>query len=71
MYMKQKFENILSERGIYGEDVEQILFAVHDMFAFMADKTYEEEPYAKEIIKRYNQIAYEVFSLRDVLYQTY
>ena len=51
--MKEKFENILNEHGIYGEDIEQILFAVHDMFALMADKTFEEEPYAKETVKEY------------------
>ena len=66
--MKEKFESILNEHGIYGEDVEQVLYAVHDMLAFMADKTYEEEPNAHETIKRYNATAYEVFCLREVLY---
>lgn len=66
--MKEKFESILNEHGIYGQDVEQVLFAVHDMLAFMADKTHEEEPHATETAKRYSQTAYEVFSLRDVLY---
>lgn len=68
--MKEKFESILNNHGIYGEDVEQVLFAVHDMFAFMADKTYEEEPcspYAHELVKKYNSTAYEVFCLRNVL----
>ena len=66
--MKEKFENILNEHGIYGEDIEQILFAVHDMFALMADKTYDEEPNAHETIRKYNDTAYTVFCLRDVLY---
>ena len=66
--MKEKFESILNERGIYGEDVEQVLYAVHDMLAFMADKIYEEEPYAHVTIREYNDAAYKVFCLRDVLY---
>ena len=67
--MKEKFESILNEHGIYGEDVEDILFAVHDMLAFMADKIYEEEPYAKATVREYNDAAYKVFCLRDVLYE--
>ena len=66
--MKEKFESILNEHGIYGEDVEQVLFAVHDMLAFMADKTYDEEPNAHETIRKYNDTAYVVFCLREVLY---
>ena len=65
--MKERFEIILNEHGIYGEDVEEILFAVHDMLAFMADKTYKEEPYATETVRKYNSAAYEVFCLCDVL----
>ncbi|MGN0318718.1 MAG: hypothetical protein ACI4E1_12380 [Lachnospira sp.] len=67
--MKEKFESILNEHGIYGEDIEQVLYAVHDMLAFMADKTYEEEPFAHETIRKYNNAAYEVFCLRNVLYK--
>jgi hypothetical protein len=67
--MKEKFESILNERGIYCEDVEQVLYAVHDMLAFMADKTYDEEPNARETVRKYNDTASVVFCLRDVLYE--
>lgn len=67
--MKEKFERILNAHGIYGEDVEDILFAVHDMLAFMADKTHEEEPHAIASVREYNDAAYKVFCLRDVLYE--
>lgn len=65
--MKEKFESILNEHGIYGEDVEEVLYAVHDMLAFMADKTQEEEPYATVTVRKYNDAAYEVLSLQDIL----
>lgn len=29
--MKEKFESILKEHGIYGEDVEEILYSVQEM----------------------------------------
>jgi hypothetical protein len=65
--MKEKLESILKEHGIYGEDVEEILYAVHDMLLFVADKTKEEEPYATNSIDRLEKSAYEVFSLASDL----
>ena len=61
--MREKFESILVEHGIYGEDVEEILYAVHDMLIAVADKTKEEEPYATNYIDRVEKAAYEVYSL--------
>ena len=61
--MKEKFEDILKEHGIYGEDAEEILYAVHDMLSFVADKTKREEPYATNYIDRIEKAAYEVYSL--------
>ena len=61
--MREKFEAILKEHGIYGEDVEEILYAVHDMLLFVADKTQKEEPYAVNFIDRIEKAAYEVFSI--------
>lgn len=65
--MKEKFEAILKEHGIYGEDVEEILYAVHDMMMFVADKTKEEEPYATNYIDRIEKAAYEVYSIASDL----
>lgn len=65
--MKEKFEAILKEHGIYGEDVEEILYAVHDMLLLVADETKEKEPYATNYIDRIERAAYEVFSLASDL----
>ena len=61
--MREKFEEILQEHGIFGEDPEEILYAVQDMLEFVADKTKREEPYAVNNIDRLEKAAYEVFSL--------
>lgn len=61
--MKEKFEEILKEHGIYGEDVEEILYAVSDMLNYAADKTRKEEPYAVNSIDRVEKAAYEVWNL--------
>ena len=61
--MREKFESILVEHGIYGEDVEEILYAVHDMLIAVVDKTKEEEPYATNYIDRVEKAAYEVYSI--------
>lgn len=61
--MKEKFESILNEHGIYGEDVEEILYAVSDMLQYAADKTKEEEPYATVTIRRLEEAAHDVGNL--------
>lgn len=61
--MKEKFKKILEENGIYGEEPEDVLYAVHDMILFIADKIKEEEPYATNSIERMENTAYEVYSL--------
>ena len=65
--MKEKFEAILKEHGIYGEDVCEILDAVNDMLLFVADKIKQEEPYATVTIDRLEKAAYEVCSLASDL----
>lgn len=65
--MKEKFEAILKEHGIYGEDAEEILYAVNDMLLFVADKIKKEEPYATITIDRFEKAAYEVYSLASYL----
>ena len=67
--MKQMFENILKEHGIYGEDVEEILYAVQDMIESVARKIEEEEPYATNTLKRLEIASYEVFDLTNYMYQ--
>lgn len=61
--MKEKFQNILEEHGIYGEDAEEILYAVQDMLLLVADEIKKNEPYATNTIDRLEKAAYEVFSL--------
>lgn len=61
--MKEKFEEILKEHGIYGEDIEEILYSVSDMLKYMADETKEKEPYAVNTIDSMEKAAYEVRSL--------
>jgi len=61
--MREKFEEILKEHNIYGEDIEEILYAVSDMLEYMADETKEKEPYAVNTIDRMEKAAYEVRSL--------
>lgn len=61
--MREKFEKILEEHGIYGEDPEEILYAVREMLILVADETKENEPYATNSIDRLEKAAYEVFSL--------
>lgn len=63
MELRSKFESILTEHGIYGEDVENILDSVHEMLCYAADKLEKEEPHATISIKRLNDAAYEVFEL--------
>lgn len=65
--MKEKFEDILRQHGIYGEDVEEILYAVHDILIAVVDQTKEEEPYATNYIDRVEKAAYEVFSIASDL----
>lgn len=65
--MKEKFEAILKEHGIYGEDAEEILYAVNDMLLFVADKIKKEEPYATVTIDRLEKAAYEVWNLASDL----
>lgn len=61
--MREKFEEILKEHGIYGEDPEDILNAVHDMLILVADELKEKEPNATVSINRLEAAAYEVFDL--------
>ena len=61
--MREKFEKILNEHGIYGEDPEEILNAVHDMLILVADELKEKEPNATVSINRLEAAAYEVFDL--------
>lgn len=65
--MKEKFESILKEHGIYGEDVEEILYAVNEMLTYAADSMKEKYPFARNSIDRLEKAAYEVFSLANDL----
>lgn len=65
--MREKFESILEEHGIYGEDVEEILYAVSDMLDYVANKIKEDEPYATTSIDELGKASYTVFSLANDL----
>lgn len=64
--MKKEFENILNEHGIYGEDVEEILYAVQDMIEAVINETKEKEPYATNSIERLEIASREIFNLTYV-----
>lgn len=65
--LKEKFQSILKEHGIYGEDIEEILYPVQEMLEYVADETKKKEPYATNSIDRLEKAAYEVFSLANDL----
>ena len=65
--MREKFKEILKEHSIYGEEPEEILYAVHDMLTLIANETKENEPYAINSIDRLEKAAYEVFNLANDL----
>ena len=49
--MREKFESILEQHGIYGEDIEEILHAVNETLLLVANTTKEDEPYATSTIE--------------------
>lgn len=49
--MREKFERILEEHGIYGKDIEEILHAVNEMLLLVANTTKEDAPYATSTIE--------------------
>lgn len=61
--MREKFEAILNDHGIYGEDVEEILYSVSEMLEFAAEEIKKNEPYAINSIDRLETAAHEVFDL--------
>lgn len=65
--MREKFESILKEHGIYREDVEEILYSVQEMLEYVADETQKKYPYATNSVDRLEKAAYEVFSLANNL----
>lgn len=61
--MKEAFKKILDDHGIYGEDVQNILYAAHEMVCAYSDTLKKEEPYATTTIQTAEQCAYLLFSL--------
>lgn len=61
--MREKFEEILCNNGIYGEEVTDILTSVQEMLEYMATDTEEKYPYAKKSVEGYKKAALEIFSL--------
>ena len=65
--MREKFERILEDYGICGEDIEEILYSVSDMLKLVAEETKANEPYAINSIDRLEKAAYEVSNLATEL----
>lgn len=65
--MREKFNDILKNHGIYGENIEEILYAVSDILEFVAKETKKSEPYAINSIDRLETAAYEVNNLSNCL----
>ena len=61
--MREKFDEILKNHGVYEEDVEEILYAVQDMLEYVAEETRKNEPYATSSINRLETAAHEVSNL--------
>lgn len=64
--MKKEFEKILEAHGIYGEDAEEILYAVQDMIEAVINETKEKEPYSTNTIERLEIASREIFNLTYV-----
>lgn len=58
--MEEKFKKILEDHFIYGEDVTEVLYAVCDMFIYMADETRKNESYATKTIDQFEKVAEEI-----------
>ena len=65
--MREKFEKILNDHDISGEDIEEILYSVSDMLKLVAEETKANEPYAINSIDRLEKAAYEVSNLATEL----
>lgn len=65
--MREKFNDILKNHGIYGENIEEILYAVSDILEFVVKETKKSEPYATNSIDRLEIAAYEVNNLSNCL----
>ena len=63
--MKEKFEEIMNERGLYGDDPEEVIRAVYDLICYKSDKTKEKYPYAVREIDELEKAAYRIFELLD------
>lgn len=63
IFINDKFNEILKEHGIYGEDTKDVLNAVFDMLTYIADDTKKNEPDATNSIERLEIAAYEVWNL--------
>ena len=65
--MKERFEEILKQHNLYGDNVEDIISAVRDMLLYVADDTKERYPYATNSIHELEEAAYQVSNLTDGL----
>ena len=66
--MKEKFKTILEEHGVYGEDVEEVLYAVREMMEYATEKLKETEPYATVTIREMENSAYYITELTNLIY---
>lgn len=67
MTRREKFTEILKNNGIYGEDPEDILNAVSEMFEFEVKYTKKMYPYATNSIRNEEQVVHETWEMTNVL----
>ena len=63
--MKEKFAEIMNERGLYGDDPEEVIRSVYDLICYNSDKMKEKYPYAAREIDELEKAAYRIFELLD------
>ena len=62
--MEERFEQILESHGIYGEDLDDIVYAMNEILLEAVKDTKENEPYARNTIAMYETAARAMSELR-------
>lgn len=65
--MKERLQQILNDHGIFGEEVETVLNAVHDMLVYVTDDLKENEPDAINTIDEMERAASVICDLQTNL----
>lgn len=65
--MKERLQQILNDHGIFGEEVETVLCAVHDMLVCVTDDLKKNEPNAINAIDEMERAASVICDLQTDL----